>query len=232
MWDEQIDAVAPHSQVIVPDFAGFGRTPPPPDPRAARIEHYADLVAGLIEQLGIAPVAVCGLSMGGYVTLALWRRHPELVAAVVLADTRATADTDEVAARRVAQQAQVEERGTAELIETMLQSLLSEETREHHPDVVARARALMHDATTAGIVAALEAMRCRPDSTDLLASIDVPALVLVGEHDGMSPPSVAEAMADALPEAELEVIPGAGHLSNLESPEAFNRALETFVTRL
>lgn len=232
MWDDQIDVLAGRWRVIAPDLPGFGRTPASPDPPSARIEDYADRVAALIDRLGIGPVVVAGLSMGGYVAFALLRRRPELVAGLVLADTRAGADTEEVAARRVAQQAQVAEQGTAELIETMLQSLLSDETRAHQPEVVERARSLMHESKPAGIIAALEAMRRRPDATPQLGVIDMPVLVLVGEHDPMSPPSEAQAMADALPEAQLEVIPGAGHLSNLESPEAFNLALETYLTRL
>jgi len=192
---------------------------------------FADQVAGLIDHLGIAPVVVAGLSMGGYVAFALLRSRPDLVAGVVLADTRAPADPDEVAQRRGAQQAQVAERGTAELIDTMVAGLLCDETRARRPQVVERARALMAANSGAGIIAALGAMRCRPDATFELAAIGIPALVIVGEHDAPSPPAEAEVMADALPDARLEVIDGAGHLSNLEAPAAFNAALATFLSR-
>lgn len=232
MWEEQVATLSGRWRVIVPDLPGFGSTPPPLEPRATTIDGYADVVAALVEHLGVAPVVVAGLSMGGYVTFALLRRHRHLVQGVVLADTRAGADSDEVAARRTSQQDQAADKGTAELVESMLGTLLSEETRTRRTDVVERARALMAGHPVEGWIAALEAMKGRPDATDELAGIDVPALVMVGEHDPSSPPAEAEAMASAIPDARLEVLPAAAHLSNLEAPEAFDRALETFLARL
>lgn len=232
MWDEQIAALAPRWRVVAPDLPGFGDTDPPSEDDAASMEAWADLVAGLVRSLGLGPVVVVGLSMGGYVAFALLRRHPDLVAGLVLADTRAGADTPEVIERRTSQQRQVREGEAADVVEAMLGTLLSDDTRAERPEVVERARALMATTPPEGIVAALEAMKNRPDATGELGGIDVPVLVLVGEHDGPSPPSVAEEMAEALPNARLEVIPTAGHLSNLEAPEAFNQALESFLTRL
>lgn len=232
MWEEQVDAVSGQWRVVAPDLPGFGATAPPAEPGAATIADYAEVVAGLVDHLGVGPVVMAGLSMGGYVTFAVFRRRPELIAGVVLADTRAGADDAEVSARRTAQQAQVVERGTAELVEAMLATLLSEDTRAGRAQVVERARALMAANPTDGFVAALAAMKGRPDATAELAGIYVPALVVVGEHDGPSPPAEAEAMAAAIPDARLEVIAGAGHLSNLEAPEAFNSALESFLARL
>jgi len=231
MWDEQVGTFSAHRRVVAPDFPGFGSTPAldaGADPTMAR---FADLVAGLIDQLGLAPAVVCGLSMGGYVTFALLRRRPELVAGVVLADTRAGADSAEVAERRTNQAAQVADRGTAELVEAMVTSLLSDETRARRPEVVERARTLMSTSSPAGVVVALEAMRARPDATAELPTIGVPALVVVGEHDAPSPPAEARAMAHALPDAHIEVIAGAGHLSNLEAPASFNAAIATFLSR-
>ncbi len=231
MWDDQIAAFSAHRRVVAPDLPGFGSTPPLPDSGAPTMADFAAVVAGLIEHLGIGPAVVGGLSMGGYVAFALLRERPDLVSGVVLADTRAGADPVEVAERRTAQQAQVADAGTADLIEAMLGSLLSDETRAGRPEVVERARTLMSANPRAGVIAALGAMRGRPDATTELATIAIPALVIVGEHDGPSPPAEARAMADALPDARLEVVEGAGHLSNLEAPGAFNRALDTFLSR-
>jgi len=230
MWDDQLATFSARRRVVAPDLPGFGSTPALAD-GAATMGRFADLVAGLIDQLGIASAVVCGLSMGGYVTFALLRRRPDLVAGVVLADTRAGADSAEVAARRVTQAAQVADRGTAELVDSMVASLLSDETRARRPEVVERARALMAASSPGGVVAALEAMRARPDASTELAAIDVPALVVVGEHDAPSPPAEARAMADALPDAHVEVIAGAGHLSNLEAPASFNDAVAAFLSR-
>jgi pimeloyl-ACP methyl ester carboxylesterase len=233
MWDDQVAALAPRWRVVGPDLPGFGGTDPLPDgSELATIDGFADLVAGLVAHLGLGPVVVGGLSMGGYVAFAVLRRHPELVSGLVLADTRPGPDTPEVAERRTNQQRQVASEGTANVVESMLGTLLSDQTRTDRPDVVERARALMLANPPAGVIAALEAMKGRGDSTPLLATIDVPVLVVVGEHDGPAPPDVAAEMADAIPGARLEVVPGAGHLSNLEAPEAFNRALESFLTRL
>ncbi len=232
MWDEQVVALSPGRRIILPDLPGFGGTDPRPDPGATTIDGFADLVAGLMASLEVGPAVVGGLSMGGYVALSLLRRHPEKVAALVLADTRAGADTPEVVERRNAQQRQAGEEGTDRLVESMLSSLLSDDTRANRPDVVERVRALMHGCSAAGVIGALEAMKNRADSVPMLETIDVPVLVLVGEHDGPAPPDVAAAMADAIPNARLEVLAGAGHLSNLEAPEAFNQALESFLARI
>lgn len=230
MWEDQIAACAAHRRVLAPDLPGFGSTPAF-EGAGATMEAFAEVVAGLLDHLGLGSAVVGGLSMGGYVTFALLRRRPDLVAGLVLADTRAGADSVEVAERRVAQQAQVADRGTTDLVETMVGSLLSDQTREERPEVVSRARNLMSTNPAAGIIAALGAMRARPDATAELATIAVPTLVVVGEHDGPSPPAEARAMADALPDARLEIIDGAGHLSNLEAPKPFNHALGTFLDR-
>ena len=231
MWDEQIAALAPRWRVVAPDLPGFGQSPPG-EGGEATIDGWAELVADLVRQLGLGPVVVGGLSMGGYVAFALRRRHPELLSALVLADTRAGVDTPEVVERRTNQQEKVSAGKTDEVLDAMLGTLLSEETREQRPDVVERTRALMGTTPPATIVAALEAMKNRADATGELAAIDVPVLVVVGEHDVPSPLSVAEEMADAVPDGRLEVLPGAGHLSNLEVPEPFNRVLGSFLAGL
>jgi 3-oxoadipate enol-lactonase len=231
MWEDQIVALAPRWRVVAPDLPGFGQSPPSGSGEAT-IDGWADLVAGLVAELGLGPVVVGGLSMGGYVAFSLLRRHPSLVAGLVLADTRAAADTPEVLQRRTDQQQKVAEGKLDEVIEAMVGTLLSEQTPAERPEVVERARALMSFTPPDTFVAALEAMKHRADATEELAGIDVPVLVLVGEHDGPSPPSVAREMAEAVPDARLEVLPGAGHLSNLEAPVEFNRALESFLSGL
>ncbi|MDQ6927075.1 MAG: alpha/beta hydrolase [Actinomycetota bacterium] len=232
MWSDQIEALHDRWQVLAPDLTGFGDAGAPDDPSAYSVEAYADEVAALLRDQGIERAVVGGLSMGGYVAFSFLRRHREMVAGLVLADTRAAADTPEVAARRVAQQGQVTEHGTAELIETSLDNLLSDDTKQHRPDVVDRARKLMAQNPPAGVIGALDAMRRRPDAVDELAGIDVPVLVIVGASDKTSPPEVATEMAARIPDARLEILPGAGHLSNLEVPEAFNAAVISFLDSL
>lgn len=225
MWSPQVEALASRRRVIAPDLRGFGGSDAPDDPGAYSVEVWADDVATLLDDLGLERVVLGGLSMGGYAAFAFLRRHRERLAGLVLADTRPGIDTPEVLERRSGQQRQVAEEGTAAVIEAMIQTLLSEETRANKPAVVDSARRLM-DNPPAGFIGALEAMKRRPDSTPELGRIDVPTLVVVGEHDGPSPPDVAEAMHRAIPGSRLVVVPGAGHLTNLEAPEVFNAALE------
>ena len=229
MWQGQIDALSDRWRVVAPDLPGFGASEPFADPLAASIESLARPVAGLIEHLGLGPVVLGGLSMGGYVAFSLLRNHRALVRALVLADTRAAADTAEVRDRRTRQQEQVRRGDVDGLIETMLGTLLAEDTREHQPDVVEHVRRLMHETTPSGFLAALEAMKGRPDATDELPGIDIPTLVLVGDQDQPAPPDVAQDMRDRLPDARLAIIPRAGHLANLDAPDVFNDELRRFL---
>ena len=170
--------------------------------------------------------------MGGYTTFVFARHHRPLVRALVLSDTRAGADTAEVKERRTAQQGQVREKGTAELVETLLGTLLTEETHTDRPEIVEHARGLMLDTAPETVIAGLEAMKRRSDATEELAGLDVPTLVMVGDQDATVPVDVAEDMAKQLPNARLAVIPDAGHLSNLEQPQAFNAELKAFLDEL
>ncbi|MDQ3575179.1 MAG: alpha/beta hydrolase [Actinomycetota bacterium] len=231
MWWPQIDALTPSFRVIAPDFMGFGSSDAPDEPSSYSMAGWADDVAGLLAALDLDRVVVVGLSMGGYVAFALLERHRPLVSALVLADTRADDDPEQVLERRTDQQRRVRQEGTVAVIDTLLETLLCEHSREHRPEVVVEARRLM-DNPPAGFVGALEAMKSRPDSTAQLDAIDVPTLVLVGAHDQPSPPEVAQAMHERIPGSRLAVLPNAGHLSNLEVPDAFNKALLEFLDEM
>lgn len=232
MWGAQVEALSPRWRVIAPDLPGFGGSAVPDDPRTHTVAAMADAVAGLLDCLGTGPAAVAGLSMGGYVTFELLRRRPDLVSAVILADTRASADAPGVADRRSAQIRQIGSGDVAGVLEGLLGGLLGRTTREERPDVVARVRALMEATPAEGMVAALEAMRTRTDSTPALSSMPWPALVVVGEEDALSPPAVAREMAGAIPGARLVEIAGAGHLTAVEAPEEFSCAVEAFLAAL
>ena len=224
MWQPQVDAFSKHWRVVTPEL-DFTAHP--------TMEDMADAVATLIGEQELAPAVVGGLSMGGYVTFAVWRRHPDLVRAIVLADTRAGADTDEARQRRTNQQAQVAEVGSAAPVtQAMLGALPGATTKASRPEVMARIGDLMDRATIGRVTAALEAMKARPDSTGDLGGIPVPALVIVGEEDTITPPAEAEEMAARLPNGRLARIPEAGHLSNVEAPDAFNRELRAFLDNL
>jgi 3-oxoadipate enol-lactonase len=226
MWLAQRDELAGSFRVIVPDLRGFGRSAELAPARS--IDDYADDVAALLDRLGIERATIAGLSMGGYVALALARRHPHRLSRLGLADTRSLADSPEGRTARDQNIALVRSEGVAPLVERMLPKLLGASASA---DVVTRVRSLGNSQKPAGVTAALAAMRDRPDSTALLSSLNIPAMVIVGEGDTISPPDEARAMGALLPRAEVEVIPGASHLANLEAPAAFSTAVRRLLAR-
>lgn len=216
---------------IAPDLRGFGAS------EAGSLDGwsmdvFADDVAALLDSLAVPRAVVCGLSMGGYVAFAFWRRHRERVRGLVLADTRAGADSEEGRAGRHAVAEEVLVKGSAVVARAMLPRLLAAATRDEAPEVVDRVRSMMENTAPASIARAQRAMAERPDSTGDLAGIDVPVLVVTGEEDVLTGPAEARAMVDALPRATLALIPGAGHLSPVERPAAFNAALYAFLRSL
>jgi 3-oxoadipate enol-lactonase len=191
---------------------------------------YADDLAALLDAIGVDDVVLAGLSMGGYVAFEFLRRHRPRVRALVLADTRAQADSAEGRKGREAAMGVAREGGAPLIAEQMLPKLLAKDAPDSLRDEV---RAMMAAAPVPGILGALAAMRDRPDSTELLTTLGgLATLVVVGAEDALTPPKDAEGMAKAIPGAKLAIIPGAGHLAPLEQPTAFNQHLQTLLDRL
>lgn len=231
MWRPQFDERPDGWRFVAPDYAGFGgseRFMGEP----ATVASYALDAIGLLDALGVSSFVAAGLSMGGYVAFAVARQARSRLRGLVLADTRADADSDEARANRQSMMAAIDERGVAAAREAMLPKLLAPENAEAHPELVATVRAMIDRNSAGGVRDAVAALMTRPDSTPLLEDITCPALVLVGEHDGITPVALHEQMHTALPNATLAVIPGAGHLSNLERPAAFSAALGGFLAAL
>ncbi|HWQ13265.1 MAG TPA: alpha/beta fold hydrolase [Roseiflexaceae bacterium] len=227
MWEHQIAALAGRFRVIAPDTRGLGASAL--GDTAVSMDTYADDVAGLLDHLRLARAAVTGLSMGGYIAFALLRRHRPRLAALVLANTRAQADTDEGRRAREESARMAEERGPGAVAEAMLPRLLSPGAPQPLRDEVRR---MIEANPAAGIAAAQRAMAARPDSTPLLATIAVPTLVVGAGQDPIIPLEETRAMQAAIPGSRLLELPAAGHLSNLEAPEAFNQALLDFLTNM
>jgi 3-oxoadipate enol-lactonase len=228
MWDYQLDALEDAYRCVAIDLPGFGQTPAPADPGSATMQGWAGLVDGVLDRLGIPRAAVVGASMGGYVAMALLRHHRSRVGELVLADTKARADDPATIQRRTAQQDEL--RAGAEigsLAKGMVEGLLSADSMSR-PELVDYVSALAEGATPGGWIAALEAMKGRPDSMLLLRQAEVRALVVVGELDRLTP--IAEAMSlRSLLKGELVIVPNVGHLPNLEDPLAFNDAVRRFL---
>lgn len=226
MWLTQAHELSELATVVLVDLPGFGESPL----AEASLDAWADhLEATLDGMLGQSPVVVGGLSMGGYVALRMAERHPHRLDALILADTRAGADSNDGRAARDAAIQAVETHGVAAVVDGLLPKLFSSGV---DPEVRASAKELMLAQAPEAVQNALAAMRDRPDSTPLLSRIEVPTLVLVGADDELTPPNEAEMMARALPSSWLVKIPNAGHLANLEAPAAFSAAVAGFLTGL
>jgi 3-oxoadipate enol-lactonase len=228
MWDAQLDALAQHCFIVAPDLRGHGQSDAPPGPYS--IDQHADDVAALMNALGVRAAVIGGLSMGGYVALAFWRRHRGKVGGLALIDTRANADTPEGRAARDATIARVGERGVGILAEEMAPRLLASEN-QGETEVARTLRAMIERQPVEGMTAALLAMRDRPDASLSLTTVNVPAVVIVGEEDAITPVVVAQELARRLPDARLSIVPRAGHMAPMEAPEAVNAALLDLVRR-
>ena len=229
LWTGQLGGLPTYARVIAPDLRGFGgstvRGP-------YSIDQYADDLAAFLKTLGIARTLVCGLSMGGYIAFAMLRRHRALIRGLVLTDTRATADTDEIRANRTRMISVIEQEGMEVLAARQLKSSLASSTFERHPELVETVRRMMASTPAEGAIGALRAMAERPDSTPLLGTIDVPTIAVGGAEDTITPPDVIRSMAAAIPGSRVEILDQGGHLCPLERPAAFNHVVSEFLGAL
>ena len=231
LWRHQIAALS-RWRCLAPDLRGAGAADVPHDPAAYSMGSYADDLVALLDREQVEQAIVCGLSMGGYVTFELLRRVPARVGAMVLCNTKAAADTPDAKRARDEMAARARSGGAAMIAEELIPRLLARVTREQRPDVVREVREMIRRQPLDGIVGALRALRDRPDSTPLLARIDVPVLVIAGNDDPIAPASEMEKMANAIRGAEFLVIPGAAHMAPLEQPDAMNDLVMRFLMQL
>lgn len=225
MWGNQM-AIEASYRVVVPDLRGFGRSP---SNQPFTIEALADDVHALLSAIGALPAVIVGFSMGGYVAFAFAKKHPADLRALVLVDTRAEADTAEGKAGRDKAVELVRQGGSKAIADQMLPKLLVPEDQRRGPKVTNIVRGMIESCPPLTIEHALIAMRDREDYTAMLPSIGVPTLIIVGEKDALTPPSMSRAMHEAIPRSQLAVIPDAGHLSPMENPDEVNRVFQDFL---
>lgn len=230
MWAAQELALSSQFRVITIDLRGHGESDAP-------LWHYtldqsADDVRALLDQLAIQHALFAGLSMGGYILFAFYRKYSARVKGMILADTRAQADTDEGKAGRFQMAQTAYTQGPSAIADLMIPKLLSPTTIQTRPEIVRNVRGMIEGNQISGIAGDLMAMAERPDSVPLLEYIACPTQIIVGELDQATPPSDARLMADQIPGARLALIPSAAHLANLEQPEAFNKIVTSFVADL
>jgi 3-oxoadipate enol-lactonase len=223
-------AELPGYRLLTPDLFGFGDSALPVS--GWTIDQQADTLAEWLDS--VAPtqsVIVGGVSMGGYVALALARRHPLLVRALLLIDTRAEPDSEEAKANRAKSIELVQKEGVAALLQGMLPKILGATTQKIRPEVVETVQKLASQQKPEGVIAALKALRDRPDARASLANIQVPTLVVVGQEDTLTPPDVAQVLKDGIPGAELAILEKVGHLPNLEDSGQFTLSIQRFLQK-
>jgi pimeloyl-ACP methyl ester carboxylesterase len=228
MWAAQVERWRDRWRVVVPDLRGFGASPSTSGDGLAMAD-YADDVIRLLDTLSIDRACVGGLSMGGYVALALAERHPERLSGLVLANTRAGADNEAGRAKRAELAKKVEESGSEALADALLDKLLGASASA---ETVALVKEVVVRQDPAGALSAIRGMASRRDRSDILPSIRVPTLVIGSTEDRLIPIEEERALSRAIPGAFWAEIGGAGHLSNLEQPELFARAFEEHLDRL
>ena len=230
MWLAQREGLGELCRVVTPDQRGFGGSELGDDEPS--LDVCADDLARLLDRLELDRVVLGGLSMGGYVAMAFLRRYADRVSALLLADTKASADPEPARANRERIAVAVQEPDSTVLVDDVLPTLLGTTTVQSRPLVSGRVRGLVQAAPPAAVAWAQRAMSARPASFETLQAFSGPALVVVGAEDTLSPPEDARAMAEALPSGRLVELPEAGHLTAVETPEAFTAAVAGFLAEL
>ena len=230
MWTTQGNALSSQFRIVTIDLRGHGESDAPL--WRYTLEQSADDVRALLDYLAIRQALFVGLSMGGYILFAFYRKYTARVKGLILADTKAQADTEEGKNGRF-QLAQIAyKKGPSAVADVMIPKLLSLATIQTRPDLVQQVRAMIESNQISGIAGDLMAMADRPDSVPLLSRITHPTQIIVGELDQATPLSDAKLMAEQIPHASLAIIPNAAHLANLEQPEAFNQIVSAFAVNL
>lgn len=226
-WTEIAPHLANRYRLIMPDLRAHGRSTVGRPP-ATMQKHVQDLLR-LLDREQVGRAVFCGVSIGGYILMEFLRQTRERVQALVLANTRASADTAEGRGARMKSIEQVRTQGPSGFLDEMLLKLVGKSTREQRPDIAARARAMMGLMTAEGIAAAQEGMAARPDSAPTLKGLEIPALLIGGDEDVLTPPAETEAMHRLLPRSRMVILPKVGHYAALEHAQEFTKLLRGFL---
>jgi len=231
IWEPQMDGLSAQATMIAFDLRGHGGSFPFDGPYS--MDLLADDCKSVLDNSHVhSPIVVCGLSMGGYVTMALYRKYPDLFKGIILTSTRPGPDSPEAKTNRDASIMKASENGAGFIADNMLPKMFSPVTLSSNPDLVAMVHGVMMDTSVPGIIGALQGMRDRPDSTPLLSKINCPVLIIHGFDDQLIPLKEAESAHNQIPNSRLVKILAAGHLPNLEQPEIYNQAIKDFLLTL
>lgn len=231
MWNGQLKMLQEKNlRVIAYDLRGHGQSEV--GDGQYTIELFVDDLLALLDYLNIANTILCGFSMGGYIALRAIERNPGRFNALILCDTMSSADSNEAKIRRTSSIKLVKTEGVGRFAEGFLKAVFAPTTFDTKPDIVDVIKKIILSNSPLGVCGSLLAMAGRTDTTDTLSKIIVPTLILVGEHDAVTPRSAAEAMHKRIPNSKLDIIDNAAHMSNLENPDAFNEYLAKFLAEI
>ncbi|HEX4489525.1 MAG TPA: alpha/beta fold hydrolase [Terriglobales bacterium] len=226
-WQPVVQALNSRYQLVLLDLRGHGSSEIGEGP--ALMEKHAADIARVMDDAGVGRAAMVGVSIGGYALFEFWRRYRGRAAALILIDTKATADTPEARNARLQVANDVMERGTEAFIDGMLPRLMGETTRKTRPDLVETARKMMLKMSPEDIGQVQRGMAARPDSVETLKTINVPTLIVAGDEDTLTPIPDAELMRQHIGGSQLQVVPKAGHYSPFERPDESGRMLRQFL---
>lgn len=229
MWEPQLRTFAAGHYVVLLDLPGYGLAHESPIPDS--LTGFADSVHTTLARRFTSPAVVVGHSFGGYIALEMFRKYPEQVAALVLTNTRSEPDTPEAREKRLATARRLEDPTRSLDVEEVVKGLLAPATRESGGQVVETVREMVRSAKSQTVIGTLRAIADRPDLSPVLATINVPTLVIWGEEDHLIPPALTQSMVARIRGSTGVGIPRAGHLPSLETPELFGRALSDFLSR-
>jgi 3-oxoadipate enol-lactonase len=230
MWRSQVAELSSDYRMITYDVRGHGNSEVGDGQYA--IEFFVDDLIGLLDHVQIEQAVVVGLSMGGYIALRAIERNPERFKGLALCDTRSEADTNEGKIKRAASIQSVKNDGVKKYAEGFVKAVFAPQTFERNPEAIKFIRNIIENNSPISIAGTLLALASRTDTTESLSKINVPTLILVGEHDALTPVSAAKSMSEKIRQSELHIISDTAHLSNLENPEEFNKHLSGFLRQI
>lgn len=229
MWEPQMQILHNTIHAIAYDVRGHGASDV--GDGQYTIEFFVDDLVALLDHLYIEKVILCGLSMGGYIALRFFERYPERTKGLILSNTKSEADTQEAKVKRSHTIKAIKTLGVREFAEDFVKSIFAAETFHIKPDTIEHIKRIILNTSPLGICGTLLALASRTDTTAILSSIKVPSLILVGEHDVLTPPSTAHALHEKISGSELHMLPKAAHMSNLENTELFNKIFTAFLKK-
>ncbi len=229
-WRQQLTFLQTSHRAIAVDIRGYGGSEDPQ--KELSIDLFAEDLIRFMDDLSIETAIICGLSMGGYIALNTQKRFPDRFSAMILCDTQCNADSPEGKQKRYSTIDSINSGGAADFCEGFLQKVFTKQSLTHKLDVVEALRAVIASASDHSLTAGLVALAERSESCSTLKDVAIPTLIMCGQEDEVTPLAQSVFMHEQIKGSLLHVIDDAGHVSNLEQPDAFNRQLKAFLATL